>query len=216
MNFKTYYRENFHEKNIKLLEKNFWYLYQTTEFGLIAIPYNIKMDRNIDTDLQIEDDNNYPMEWTDCRYDNMNQAINEKIFSNLLIKQYSSRLASIIISIIYQNNTTPFKTRIPSMKDIMVAQMYVNIHKNKMCILPKGCELLPDHIARSFCTQLYYGYIYKSKKNEKKTIYGSFNKQLGVDEVSSVKYEDDLDGDRVYVGLCLIFVKSGNDDQLER
>ena len=141
MNFKTYYRENFHEKNIKLLEKNFWYVYQTTEFGLIAIPYNIKMDRNIDTDLQIEDDNNYPMEWTDCRYDNMNQAINEKIFSNLLIKQYSSRLASIIISIIYQNNTTPFKTRTPSMKDIMVAQMYVNIHKNKILLARQHLEV---------------------------------------------------------------------------
>ena len=52
-------------------------------------------------------------------YDNMNQAINEKIFSNLLIKQYNSRLASIIISIIYQNNLSPFETRTPSMKDIM-------------------------------------------------------------------------------------------------
>ena len=96
------------------------------------------------------------------------------------------------------------------MKDIMVAQMYANMYKNKMCILPNGCELLPDHIARSFCTQLYYGYIYKSKKNKKKAIYGSFNKQLEIDEVSSVKYEDDLDGDRVYVGLCLTFVKSSN------
>ena len=37
MNFKTYYRENFHEKNIKLPENKFWYVYQTTEFGCSSI-----------------------------------------------------------------------------------------------------------------------------------------------------------------------------------
>tara|TARA_B100001123_G_C15260301_1_gene1006344 strand:- start:908 stop:1567 length:660 start_codon:yes stop_codon:yes gene_type:complete len=186
----------------KIDVKDIWLVFKTDE-DYIALPYIII--REFD----------YPyvplfspncLGWTNNKYDNPTEAINERICYYTLSKKYGKRAAEMLIRK-FKNNNLKYSSRVPTLLMFCIANLHVNLKNNDM-LITEWEYAPPPHILRQICYQnIYHGWYSQDRYRPNDVLYGTFNKKIWIWGVSKDRDEYKYDKDLVYVGIVLKFIK---------
>ena len=188
----------------KLNVKDRWIVF-TTDEDYISIPYKIIRELAYP---------NVPffspncLGWTNDKYDNPTDAINERSCYFVLSKMYGESKADTIIYL-FNKNKMKYSSRFPSMLMFCIANLYINIEKNGM-LITEWDHYPPLHILKQIVLDdIYHGWYSLDKRRPNNVLYGTVNRKIWIWGVSKDRdsYKDDKD--LVYAGIFLKFIKKG-------
>ena len=184
----------------KIVDKDIWIVFKTDE-DYIALP-NRTIREFIFPNLPL-----FSLDclgWTNDKYDNPTEAINERICNLVLSKTYDKRIGEMLLYT-FRKNGMKYSSRVPSMLMLCIANLYVNIRKNGMLIA--DCEY-PPYILQLMCYPfMYHGWYSLDKNRPNDILYGTVNRKIWISCVSENRdtYKDDKD--LFYAGTFLNFIK---------
>mgnify|MGYP001158709332 FL=1 len=184
----------------KIVDKDIWIVFKTDE-DYIALP-NRTIREIIYPNIPLFSPN--CLGWTNDKYDNPTEAINERICNCILSKTYDERIGNMLLYT-FRKNGMKYLSRVPTMLMLCIANLYVNIRKNGMLIT--DCEY-PPHILQQMCYPfMYHGWYSLDKNRPNDILYGTVNRKIWISCVAENRdaYKDDKD--LVYAGIFLNFIK---------
>ena len=186
----------------KIVVKDIWVVFKTDE-DYIALPYRI-IRGFIFLNLQLFSPN--CLGWTNDKYDNPTEAINERVCYYTLSKTYGERDTEMIMYSFCEKKMK-YSSRVPTMLMFCIANLYVNIQKNDMLITDWEYPP-PPHILKQICyPNMYHGWYSLDKNRPNDVLYGTVNRTIWINCVSKNRdaYKDNKD--LVYAGIFLKFIK---------
>ena len=190
------------KKPHKIKGTDYWLCYKRNN-KYMAVSYTETHTHDFD-DLYIFTDQ--CLGWSYNIYDTPNEAINERICYNILLKIYDEDIARTLLYIFYKNGFR-FKSRAPSLLIFCAAKMYSKVKKDGMLITKWHP---PIHILEQFCSNVVHGWKSYDIKHDNSTLYGSINKKEWLCCVSENKNAYDYDDTLIYQGIFVKFIKYHN------
>ena len=166
----------------KIDVKDIWAVFKTDE-DYIALPYRIIRGFAYPNTPLFSPN---CLGWTNDKYDNPTEAINEKVCYLVLSKKYGERAAEMLI-LNFNKNKMKYSSRVPTMLMFCIANLYVNLQKNDMLITDWEYPP-PPHILQQICyPNLYHGWYSLDKGRPNNVLYGTVNRKIWIPNISKIE-----------------------------